>query len=456
MGHPAAGRDVRPRPGRAAADLRPADPRRGVRHRHRRDDGRGLAAGPQDRPDRAGPGAARRRRPARVVRTPTAAARDRADRARASRSRVVGLFVGAVPHNGWWVGAGVLAVLLGVTAASPVIGRPFLRATGAADAQAVRADRAARRPELAAQPAAHDRHRLGADDRPHPGVHGGDPRRLGEGVGRQAGRGELHRRLHRQQRLRRGLLAGDHRPDGRDRRRGRRCCGSGSATASTTATADVRRGRPAPETIARLRHDHGLRRGHRPRRRHRAGREGLGRGARPHDRRHLRRSRSRPARRSGGSSASSRTPRWSSRRCSPRRRRCSTRASPTRTTTSWSSPRTARPRGLQERLDEVVEDLPVVTVKDEQAFAAEQRAPIDRIIARHLRAAGLRGRDRRPGHRQHPRPLGHRADPRDRAAARDRGQPPAAAADDPAGVGGDRGARRRARAWAWASRSASR
>ena len=48
---------------------------------------------------------------------------------------LVGLFVGAVPHNGWWVGSGVLAVLLGVTAASPVIGRPFLRATGAADAK---------------------------------------------------------------------------------------------------------------------------------------------------------------------------------------------------------------------------------------------------------------------------------------------------------------------------------
>ena len=48
---------------------------------------------------------------------------------------VIGLFVAAVPHNGWWVGAGVLAVLLGVTAASPVIGRPFLRATGAVDAR---------------------------------------------------------------------------------------------------------------------------------------------------------------------------------------------------------------------------------------------------------------------------------------------------------------------------------
>jgi putative ABC transport system permease protein len=48
---------------------------------------------------------------------------------------VIGLFLGGVPHSGWWVGAGVLAVLLGVTAASPVIGRPFLRATGAADAK---------------------------------------------------------------------------------------------------------------------------------------------------------------------------------------------------------------------------------------------------------------------------------------------------------------------------------
>lgn len=48
---------------------------------------------------------------------------------------LVGLFVEAAPHNGWWVGAGVLAVLLGVTAASPVIGRPFLRATAAADAR---------------------------------------------------------------------------------------------------------------------------------------------------------------------------------------------------------------------------------------------------------------------------------------------------------------------------------
>ena len=31
------------------------------------------------------------------------------------------------PHPGWWVGAGILMILLGVSAAAPVLGRPFLR-----------------------------------------------------------------------------------------------------------------------------------------------------------------------------------------------------------------------------------------------------------------------------------------------------------------------------------------
>src|SRR4029079_5706012 len=39
----------------------------------------------------------------------------------------LGLFTG-VPHGGWFVGGGVLAVLLGVSSASPVISRPFLLA----------------------------------------------------------------------------------------------------------------------------------------------------------------------------------------------------------------------------------------------------------------------------------------------------------------------------------------
>ena len=42
-----------------------------------------------------------------------------------------GLF-GGVPHAGWSVGAGVLAVLLGVSAASPVVSRPFLLGARAA------------------------------------------------------------------------------------------------------------------------------------------------------------------------------------------------------------------------------------------------------------------------------------------------------------------------------------
>lgn len=41
-----------------------------------------------------------------------------------------GLF-GDVPRAGWWVGAGILAVLLGVAAASPVVGRPVLSAAHA-------------------------------------------------------------------------------------------------------------------------------------------------------------------------------------------------------------------------------------------------------------------------------------------------------------------------------------
>ncbi len=37
-------------------------------------------------------------------------------------------------------------------------------------------------------------------------------------------------------------------------------------------------------------------------------------------------------------------------------------------------------RGLQGRLDAVVKDLPIVTVKDQAAFADEQRAPIDQLV----------------------------------------------------------------------------
>lgn len=45
--------------------------------------------------------------------------------------------------------------------------------------------------------------------------------------------------------------------------------------------------------------------------------------------------------------------------------------------------------GLQERLEEVVADSPVVTVKDEAGFAAEQREPIDQLVLMIFALLGL-------------------------------------------------------------------
>ena len=110
--------------------------------------------------------------------------------------------------------------------------------------------------------------------------------------------------------------------------------------------------------------------------------------------------------------------------------------------------------GLQERLDAIVEELPIVTVKDQQAFATGAARAHRPVRAHHLRAARPGPDHRGARHRQHAGPLDHRAHPRGRAAARDRAEPATAAPDDPAGVGGDLPARRRARAWPWASSSA--
>ncbi|MDN4162602.1 ABC transporter permease [Nocardioides abyssi] len=49
----------------------------------------------------------------------------------------------------------------------------------------------------------------------------------------------------------------------------------------------------------------------------------------------------------------------------------------------------ARGAGLQERLEEVVADSPVVTVKDEAGFAAEQREPIDQLVLMIFALLGL-------------------------------------------------------------------
>jgi putative ABC transport system permease protein len=45
--------------------------------------------------------------------------------------------------------------------------------------------------------------------------------------------------------------------------------------------------------------------------------------------------------------------------------------------------------GLQNRLDEVVAELPIVTVKDQAAFADEQRAPIDQLVLMIFALLGL-------------------------------------------------------------------
>ncbi len=49
----------------------------------------------------------------------------------------------------------------------------------------------------------------------------------------------------------------------------------------------------------------------------------------------------------------------------------------------------ARAVGLQNRLDDVVADLPIVTVKDQAAFADEQRAPIDQLVLMIFALLGL-------------------------------------------------------------------
>ena len=73
-GHPGAVRQLRARPHRPGPDLRPPHGAGLLRRRGRRHDGGGVAAGPPYHADLAGPGAARRHRPARVVDPPPAGA----------------------------------------------------------------------------------------------------------------------------------------------------------------------------------------------------------------------------------------------------------------------------------------------------------------------------------------------------------------------------------------------
>ena len=194
----------------SAADLRAAHRARGVRRGHRRHHGwRRWLPARRTAPDRPGPGAARRRRDAGGLAAPPAASPALvAHRSPGAAAMALGLFTDVPARRLGARCAAILAVLLGVAAVSPVISAAVpARSPGPATPRVVRQRRQPGRPELPAQPAAHHGHRLGADDRARPGLHDGDRRRLGEGERGQVDRGQLRRRLRRQQRLRRSRSA---------------------------------------------------------------------------------------------------------------------------------------------------------------------------------------------------------------------------------------------------------
>ena len=184
MGIRALVRELRARPLRPAADLRAAHLPRGVRRRAR------WSRWPRPGCRPGGPAGSRRsRRCATTSRCPESSLRRRL----AARPRA---------HRASGVAAGAGRALRRDRAAQRLVGRrrrprdPARRrrgepgdqpavpgaGAGAAYAAAVRHRRQPRRPELAAQPAAYDGHRLGADDRAGPGLHDGDRRRLGQGA----------------------------------------------------------------------------------------------------------------------------------------------------------------------------------------------------------------------------------------------------------------------------------
>ena len=105
----------------------------------------------------------------------------------------------------------------------------------------------------------------------------------------------------------------------------------------------------------------------------------------------------------------------------------------------------ADPATVQAGIEGVLADLPTVTVKDQDAFAADQRAPVDQLLGIIYALLGLGDHHCRARHRQHPGAVGDRADPGGRAVACRRHEPTSVAVDDPARVGGHLGARRGAR-----------
>ena len=281
-GDPGVLRAVRARPVRPVARLRLAHGRRGLRHRSRGDHDRRVASRAQDRSDRSGAGAPRRRGIARVGHPPPVAGRDRADPARRH-------FDGAGTVRGR---PARRMVRRSGRARCPARGvgrqsrdQPAVpgRRTGGVRA----AFRHRRQPgweELAAEPATDDGHRIGPDDRAGARLHHGDRRRLGQGERGRVGRGELRRRLCRERGPRAAILAGDRRRDGGGR--GRR---DGDPPAGQPRRAGRRqpvdqRGRPGADRGSQPLHDG--RRGGRPRRPDDLRLRGLGRGPGPGRGRH--------------------------------------------------------------------------------------------------------------------------------------------------------------------------
>ena len=113
----------------------------------------------------------------------------------------------AVPRPGWFVGGGILLILLGVAVGQPGDQPPVPGRRRVGLRPALRHRRPAGGAEQPAQPAPYDGHLVGADDRPVAGVHDGHRRRVGQGQRRPDDRGELRRRLRGQLAVRAAVLA---------------------------------------------------------------------------------------------------------------------------------------------------------------------------------------------------------------------------------------------------------
>ncbi|CAK7282663.1 hypothetical protein SGPA1_20638 [Streptomyces misionensis JCM 4497] len=317
-------------------------------------------------------------------------------------------------------------------------------------------DEPAQRP---AQPPPHRRDRGRADGGPGPGERHVGGERVHVGVVRPADRQDPRRRLHRPERQLHAVHPADRRPGGGDR--GHR---AGRTAAAHPDRAAAARRQTGGDGRVRVRRRARRRRAHRLRARR------LGGGARRRAPRHGRDVRPGPRGAAGqcapgglpgrapGAADGRRAHRTGLHRGLRQPGRCLLRPRHT------GAVRARRPglRALRRRRAGHPAAGPAAPAgADARAVPAGPAAQPDRLqeagprpdrraAVPGVRAAGAGDRHRRARRGQHARAVGGGAHPGDRAAARDRAGAAAAAADDPAGVGGDRGVRRGARAGAGA------